>query len=161
MKTVVKSYAKGDMKSAAKTAKTIQHLAVLALLGLSSSTLLAAGHGQAKQLYLSDVTAPKDFENIHVQKLASDENASDFVVFIKKNVPLHKHVTHSETVYVLEGTGIFQFGDKKINIGPGHYVKIPKGTAHGVTVTSAMPLKVISIQAPEFFGKDRVKIHSK
>lgn len=113
------------------------------------------------QQYLSQITSPAGLENIHVHKLASDKNSTDFVIFIKREVPLHRHLTHSETIYVLEGTGIFQYGDNKITIGPGHYVKVPQGVPHAVTVTSDIALKVLSVQAPEFFGKDRVKVKVK
>lgn len=107
-------------------------------------------------MFLSEVKMPEDTENIYVHKLAEDEHASDFVVFIKKRVPPHKHLTHTETVYVIEGKGVFQMDGQKINIAPGHYVKIPQGVVHSVEVTSKQPLKVLSIQAPQFFGKDRI-----
>lgn len=41
-------------------------------------------------------------------------------------------------------------------IKAGDYFFIPKGSLHYVKVTSAMPLKVLSIQSPFFDGKDRV-----
>ncbi|NQZ08219.1 MAG: cupin domain-containing protein [Algicola sp.] len=117
-----------------------------------------SAQGKSKQLFLSEVKMPVDKDNIHVVKLGSDQHSSDFLVFVRKNVPPHKHVTHSESVYVIEGTGIFELNGKKINIGPGHYVKIPQGVVHSVTVTSDIPLKALSVQAPEFFGKDRVPV---
>ena len=113
----------------------------------------------AEKRSLAEITAPADLENIHVTKVASDKNATDFVIFVKKQVPLHKHVSHSESILVLEGTGIFQLGEKTLAIGPGDYVKVPEGTAHSLRVTSAIPLKALSIQAPEFFGKDRVSVN--
>ena len=108
--------------------------------------------------YLSDIKRPADAGNIHVHRLSSDKHSSDFVVFVKEQVPLHKHLKHTETVFVLEGEGLFTLGDKEIKIGPGHYVKIPEGTPHAVKVTSKTPMKVLSVQAPEFFGKDRVPV---
>ena len=36
------------------------------------------------------------------------------LLFLLKNkVPLHKHLIHTETIFVLEGRGIFQQGDGK------------------------------------------------
>ncbi len=112
----------------------------------------------AQKLDLADTQAPADLDNIHVVKLNSDKNASDFIVFVKRFVPLHKHVFHSETLYILEGTGVIQLGDEEFEVGPGDYIKVPEGTPHGVKTTSAVPLKALSVQAPEFFGKDRVKV---
>ena len=40
--------------------------------------------------------------------------------------------------------------------GKGDFVFIPKNTPHSVNVISKVPLKVISVQAPFFDGKDRV-----
>lgn len=137
----------------------VQFLAmVVMLLGFNGMALAEQQADKSKQLFLSEVKMPVDKDNIHVMKLGSDQHSSDFVVFVRKNVPPHKHVTHSESVYVIEGTGIFELNGEKINIGPGHYVKIPQGVVHSVTVTSEIPMKVLSVQAPEFFGKDRVPV---
>ena len=117
-----------------------------------------SGFSNAQKVVLSEIKAPDNFENIHVVKIASDANASDFVIFIKHHVPLHKHVEHTETIYVLEGRGEFQLGKTKLHIGPGDYIKVPQGVPHSLKVLSSEPLKAISIQAPEFFGKDRVAV---
>lgn len=121
--------------------------------------LLAAGTAHAQKLLLSEIQPPADLDNIHVAKLNSDKNASDFIVFVKKYVPLHKHLLHTETLYILEGTGVMQLGDEEFEVGPGDYIKVPEGTPHGVRTTSTVPLKALSVQAPEFFGKDRVPVN--
>lgn len=134
--------------------------AVFALLLLTiQSSETRAGEPQTNSAkFIQQITIPDEVENIHVVKLSSDKHATDFVVFVKKHVPAHRHLHHSETVYVIEGSGVFTMGDEKMNIGPGHYVKIPEGVAHSVVTTSKIPLKVLSVQAPEFFGKDRVMV---
>ena len=125
---------------------------------LFTSAFLFTSKIQAEILNLSEIALPESTENIYVKKIASDANSSDFVIFIKKQVPLHKHASHTETIFVLEGRGMFQEGDKKMEIGPGDYLRIPEGTPHAVTVISDEPLKVLSVQAPEFLGKDRIFI---
>jgi mannose-6-phosphate isomerase-like protein (cupin superfamily) len=137
-----------------KASMKVHWLLLLLLVGV-----IGAGSVHADKLALAEIKAPSDLENIHVVKVASDKNASDFVIFVKQQVPLHKHVTHSESIFVLEGTGIFQLGEKTLTIGPGDYVKVPEGTPHSLAVTSTIPLKALSIQAPEFFGKDRVSVN--
>jgi mannose-6-phosphate isomerase-like protein (cupin superfamily) len=140
----------------------VRILAVFALLVLTiQNTEAQAGEPQSSNAkFIQQIKCPDEVENIHVVKLSSDKNATDLVVFVKKHVPAHLHVNHSETVYVIEGTGVFTMGSEKINIGPGHYVKIPQGVVHSVVTTSKIPLKVLSVQAPEFFGKDRVMVQS-
>ena len=66
-------------------------------------SLVLSGQVYAERLVLSDIIPPEDLENVHVVKLASDSYSTDFVIFVKNMVPLHKHVEHSETIYVLEG----------------------------------------------------------
>lgn len=99
---------------------------------------------------------PATDKPVEVIQLASDANASQFLIFIRTGVAPHKHLTHSESLYVLSGAGEMQLGERRFAIGAGDFVQIPMGAVHGVNVTSAVPLKVLSIQAPEFDGTDRV-----
>ena len=98
----------------------------------------------------------KNYENITVKKLSSDINATTFAVWVKKSVRLHKHVQHVENVYISEGNGEFQLGDSTYKVKSGDLIIIPKNTWHGVVVKSKEPMKVISIQSPEFTGNDRI-----
>tara|TARA_Y100000589_G_scaffold186303_1_gene176421 strand:+ start:456 stop:857 length:402 start_codon:yes stop_codon:yes gene_type:complete len=98
----------------------------------------------------------KNYENINVKKLSSDINATTFAIWIKKSVRLHKHVQHVENVYISEGYGEFQLGDSTYKVKSGDLIIIPKNTWHGVVVKSKEPMKVISIQSPEFTGNDRI-----
>jgi len=110
---------------------------------------------QSVQL-LDTIKAPPSYENSYVRPIASDSLASSFVIFIKKEVKKHKHVLHSEHVYVLEGEGELLLGEKTITIKKDDIVFIPKNTVHSVKVTSTIPMKILSVQAPLFDGKDRV-----
>lgn len=104
------------------------------------------------------VTCPKEAENIYVRQLYSDSLSSSYVIFIKKQVKLHKHISHSEHVVVLSGKGDMVLGDKVFPIKKGDVIFISKNTPHSVVTTSKKPLKVISIQSPKFYGKDRVML---
>ena len=98
----------------------------------------------------------KEFENIHVMKLNTDSLASSFLIWVKKSVKPHKHERHTENLYVVSGKAIMRVGEKEFEISAGDYFQIPMNTVHSVKVISKEPLKVISVQAPEFIGKDRV-----
>lgn len=99
-----------------------------------------------------------NYGNIYIKKIDSDSLVSNFIIWIKEEVKAHKHLTHCETIIVLEGKAMMSLGDKTIQIKKGDYIFIPKNTIHSVKVKSRKPLKVISIQAPEFKGDDRVFI---
>lgn len=105
------------------------------------------------------IKPPAVYENIYSKKISSDSLSSTFVIFIKKEVKLHKHNTHSENVIVLEGDGIMRLGDKEFIIKKGDHIFIAKGTPHSVMVKSKKPMKVLSIQSPYFDGKDREMIN--
>jgi len=57
---------------------------------------------------------------------------------------------------VIDGEADMKLGDKNIHVKKADMIFIPNGTGHSVKVTSAIPLKVISIQSPYFDGKDRI-----
>ena len=104
----------------------------------------------------NEITPAKDYENIHIKKLDTDNNKTSFIIWVKESVRPHKHEHHTETLYVLQGSGDMKIGDKTYYIKSGDYINVPKGSVHSVIVSSEEPLKVISVQAPEFLGKDRV-----
>mgnify|MGYP001049230379 CR=1 FL=1 len=104
---------------------------------------------------LPKISAAPKSENISITPLGSNKDASDYVIFIKENVKAHYHAEHTELVYVLAGTGTMQLGKRTVNINAGDYIRIPPKMVHAVKVTSKKPLKVLSIQTPEFDGKDR------
>ena len=133
---------------------------LLSIILLTSIMLIGVSPAQSERFALGDLPIPDTAGNIYVQKLSSDSHSTDFLIVIKSHVPLHNHADHTETIYVLEGTGEFQEGNKYLTIEPGDYLRIPKGTPHAVRVTSSEPLKVLSVQAPEFFGKDRIAVEN-
>lgn len=92
------------------------------------------------------------------QALFNDSLVTSSIIYISKEVKLHKHISHSEHVLVLEGEGEMQMGDKTFRIKKDDFIFIPKGVPHAVKTVSSVPLKVISIQAPMFDGKDRVML---
>ncbi len=104
---------------------------------------------------LKGVTAEEAYENVNALALYSDKDVTSVVIYIKKGVKLHVHREHTEQVIVLSGKGVMTLGNETIPIRKGDYIIIPKGVPHAVRVKGRKPLKVISIQAPQFKGKDR------
>jgi mannose-6-phosphate isomerase-like protein (cupin superfamily) len=110
----------------------------------------------AQHRSLTELQPKEPFENVYSEKIAEDSLSSSFLIWIKKEVKLHKHLEHSEHVYVLEGEGNMQLGNEKLNIKSGDIIFIPQNTPHKVVTTSKNPLKVVSIQSPKFDGADRI-----
>jgi quercetin dioxygenase-like cupin family protein len=105
---------------------------------------------------IDQILTDKEFENIHVKKISSDSSSSTFAIWIKQKVKLHKHVYHTENVLIDKGFGEFQINDSIYKVAAGDWIVIPKNTWHGVVVNSKSTMKVISVQSPEYFGKDRI-----
>ena len=118
---------------------------------------LALSHHSIAQLHLpiDQISFDEEKKNIKVQKLSSDQNSSSFAIQIEDSVAAHYHQSHTESVIILEGSAEMRLGEKIIMIKKGDYIVIPEGTVHSVKVLSDTPLKVISVQAPEFKGEDR------
>ncbi len=110
---------------------------------------------------LKTIQPSEAFENIHVKPIYSDERSSTFLIWVKKEVGLHYHAEHTEQLYVIGGKGQLQLGDKSQTIKKGDWIIIPAGLKHSVKVLSKKPLKVVSVQAPEFFNKDRIFVETK
>ena len=105
---------------------------------------------------IDQILPDREFENIYVKKISSDSSSSTFAIWIKKKVKLHKHVYHTENVFIDKGFGEFQLNDSIYKVAEGDWIVIPKNTWHGVIVNSKSTMKVISVQSPEYFGKDRI-----
>lgn len=93
---------------------------------------------------------------VHVSPLHSDSTCSSFLICIETDVRLHLHRDHTEHVFVLDGEGRMRLGDMERVVRTGDVIVIPAGTPHSVKVTSATPLRVVSVQSPHFDGSDRV-----
>ena len=112
----------------------------------------------AQFIDIDTIQVAGEYENVTSKKLYSDSLVTTFEIWVKKEVPLHKHEFHTEQVIVLEGEANMRLGEEWKIIKAGDVIIIPEGTLHQVIVTSTIPLKVLSIQAPEFDGSDRVII---
>jgi len=120
--------------------------------------LCCALNSKAQHITTDSIGAKTVSDNLYNRALFGDSLASSFVIVIKQGVKPHKHLQHSEHVAVLDGTGEMTLGEKKFEIKKGDVIFIPKNTVHAVKTTGKVPLKVLSVQAPAFDGKDRIFI---
>lgn len=105
---------------------------------------------------INNIKLEVDIENTFAKTLDTDSNSTSLIIWVKKSVNSHKHIEHSELIYVIEGEGTMTVDESEFILSPGDYFRIPENTFHSLKVTSKKPMKVLSIQSPEFFGKDRV-----
>ena len=112
-------------------------------------------------VHLDSVNAIKDLGYLSITNLYSDSNATEDVVWIKTEVKPHIHSHHTEFAYILKGTGKMLLGDSTFIVSQGDLIFIPAGIVHALQVTSDTPVKVLTVHAPRYDGKDRVEVNMK
>jgi mannose-6-phosphate isomerase-like protein (cupin superfamily) len=120
--------------------------------------LLSSSFGVVAQTIVQpdSVRVSLNAQGIGVVRLTGDELSTGFLIEIADTVQTHKHVFHSEHVYILQGEGFLYFNEKVTPIKQGDLLFIPKENWHAVKVTSTVPMRALSIQSPAFDGTDRV-----
>lgn len=62
---------------------------------------------------------------------------------------LHVHPTQEEVIFVLEGRGVSETQEDKVEIGPGSVVFVPAGVPHATTnLNHAEPLRALIVKSP-------------
>lgn len=68
----------------------------------------------------------------------------------KSGCPFHVHHVEDEMFFVLEGTGVYRFGDARYPIAAGDILGAPRGGpefAHKITNTGDVPLKYLAFSS--------------
>ncbi len=108
-----------------------------------TSRQLAPGDGQTYRL-LGDL--------VTVKAVAADTGGA-YALFEActapgEGTPPHVQRYDDETVFVLEGTYAVQIGQQTVELGPGGYVFVPRGTAHAYTNVGAGPARLLLLVSP-------------
>lgn len=114
---------------------------------------------QTQNVWGTDTMVTPKGDGAFVRPAGSDSLSSGNIIWIKKELKPHKHLKHSEHVYIIDGEAEMRLGSATIKVKNGDVIFIPKGTVHSVKVTSKRPLKVLSVQAPYADGTDRVYVN--
>jgi mannose-6-phosphate isomerase-like protein (cupin superfamily) len=67
--------------------------------------------------------------------------------------PLHLHQAEDEAFYILDGAMTVTCGDRSWQATPGSFVFLPRGVAHGFTVTGTSPLRGLQLTVPGGFER--------
>jgi quercetin dioxygenase-like cupin family protein len=113
---------------------------------------------QAQQVLQPGSEKIETTEAVYNRMLYTDAQVSTFLIEIKNEVKEHYHQFHTEQVYVLSGKAEMKMGDSNRwrTIKEGDLIIIPANTPHAVRVKGKQALRVLSIQAPNFDGNDRI-----
>jgi|GEM_PF-3487937 len=89
-------------------------------------------------------------------RIAYDEQAASFLLSIPTETKMHYHNDHSEQILLIEGQGMVLMGYKTITLKKNELIFITKGTPHKIINNGKGKLKVLSIQAPFYDGRDKI-----
>lgn len=62
--------------------------------------------------------------------------------------PPHTQAHEDEAFYILEGRYSFLVGDQQVEVGPGGYAFVPRGTVHAYTNSGEAPARMLILVAP-------------
>lgn len=125
----------------------------MALTDISQPIHLGPGEGDQVRVFTDLVT---------IKAAASDTGGTYFlfesVTPPSGGVPPHAQRLDDETFYVTEGRYAFLIGEKQLELGPGEYAFVPRGTVHGFTNVGSTDARLLVLLTPggiheEFFDE--------
>jgi quercetin dioxygenase-like cupin family protein len=79
----------------------------------------------------------------------------EFLVPAQARVPVpHSHEAFDETLYGLDGTLTWTVDDRKVDVGPGDVLFIPRGHVHHFTNLGAQTARQLSVITPGLLGPE-------
>ena len=96
----------------------------------------------------------KAVDSLTTVELLRGQGVSAHLTQVRTRVRPHFHKDHGETVYVIEGSGIFIMGDRVYTLKPGSLIMVPRGVVH--SYEAKQPTAVLSFFDPPFDPADRI-----
>ncbi len=87
---------------------------------------------------------------VDARNLYNTEHAMITVLTLKPGQALKRHITPVDVAfYVLEGTGVVEVGDEKMEVSRDTLIESPKDIVHCWYNESSEPLRVMVVKAPK------------
>ncbi|MCK5807480.1 cupin domain-containing protein [bacterium] len=99
---------------------------------------------------LSEVEIMKNAHNVDARNLYNKEEAMITVITLEPGQSLKRHITPVDVAfYVLDGVGVVEVGDEKMEVTKDTLVESPKDILHCWYNESDAPLKFMIVKAPK------------
>jgi len=99
---------------------------------------------------LSEVEIMDNAHSVDARNLYDTEEAMITVIALEPGQSLKRHITPVDVAfYVLEGTGIVEIGDEKMEVAKDTLIESPKDIVHCWYNESSNPLKFLIVKAPK------------
>ena len=98
----------------------------------------------------TEATVMKNPHGIAARKIYDTEHAMAVHLTLEAGEKLKKHITPVDVFfYVLEGTGMVEVGDEKIEVGKDSIIESPKDIPHCWYNESDATLKILVVKVPK------------
>ena len=98
---------------------------------------------------LSEVEIMDNAHGVDARNLYNTEEAMISIITLEAGQSLKPHITPVDVAfYVLEGTGIVEVGDEKIEVAKNTLIESPKDIMHCWYNESSSPLRFMVVKAP-------------
>ncbi len=99
---------------------------------------------------LSEVDGMKNAHGVDARNLYNTEDAMITVITLESGQSLKRHITPVDVAfYVLDGTGVVEIGDEKMEVAKDTLIESPKDIVHCWYNESCDPLKILIVKAPK------------
>ena len=99
---------------------------------------------------LSEVEIMDNAHGVDARNLYNTDEAMITVITLEPGQSLKRHITPVNVAfYVLEGTGLVEIGDEKMEVAKNTLVESPKDIVHCWYNESSNPLKFMIVKAPK------------
>ena len=78
--------------------------------------LILSFNTKAQKQVIDTLSGDVKFDNVFVKKLYTDSLSTSFLICIKNEVKEHKHLKHTESVYVESGEAIMTLANDTFNV---------------------------------------------
>jgi quercetin dioxygenase-like cupin family protein len=99
---------------------------------------------------LSEVGIMENAHGVDARNLYNTPDAMITVITLEPGQSLKRHITPVDVAfYVLDGTGVVEVGDEKLQVTKGTLVESPKDIVHCWYNESDSPLRFMIVKAPK------------
>ena len=106
---------------------------------------------------VADAPAHQNPHGVDARKLYDSEHAQVVALTLQPGEQLKRHITPVDAIFfVLEGTGIVEVGDEKVEVSANTLIDSPANIAHCWYNESDSVLRVLVVKVPRQEGPSKV-----
>ena len=106
---------------------------------------------------VSDAPLHQNPHGVDARKLYDSEHAQVVALTLQPGEQLKKHITPVDAIFfVLEGTGIVEVGDEKVEVGANTLIDSPAKIPHCWYNESDSVLRVLVVKVPKQEGPSKI-----